>query len=941
MAIGSVRISGQAQQTSNARVSSEAFGSGVATALSGLARTTEQYELSVSQLEAAQKRKRDEEEDFDVQTRWAQQQGEWNRAQQDAIQNAPVNGTGLTNARYETLRAEQEAFLEAVPERLRDKYRVSSTTAVENLTTNAYTNEYAIRNDYEIKAVSDMVGTLSADIIANGGDVQGALVTMESLIGTTGLSEASKVELLESATADLYAAEFQTRLVAAATSNAPAGPADGRNPVMPGLEPWQRAMLNTTAADESNGEYNIRYNGHNSPPEHFDDYSDHPRVFVARPDGRVSSAAGRYQFTATEWDRVAGILNLEDFSPMNQDRAALYLMEERFNAQIGAGEMTFRDIMTRGNDAQLLAVKDALGPTWEAFSTMNDQRFLNLFKGSNGVAGGGTGSSQVPDAWSDPRYESLPFEVRTAMAEAASRTTTAMAEAAATEREANADQLRAAIAAGQAGEREVNDAIAAGGINLKDRDDLYSQVSAEREARQEATRYNAAVSGSVQLPNTPENQSAALKSMQDSGVYSGLQQMDAGAQAQLTRGYAKTGVMPGEVTDLLTGMMNSSDPRQQTFGLSTLSQMQARSPNSFVAGMPREVVAAEAAWRVLNRYAGPGEEAAVLTQFNNWSDPNQRQMREAFKTEAEDSMKALSNGDILSDLNGGLMNKLGAALSSDFDLANLPVNPATLGLLRADYTQLYTQYYSMFGDEGKTREFVTDMISNNWGTDTVGGRNSLMYLAPNSPQSGYQPINGNYNWMREDILQHFDLPVGTELELLTDGQSAADAAANRPVSYVVTMQDDRGRTIPMMGDDGLPVRVRPTPAPVYAQVEQATVVSSNLQARRERLELEQMNAVVSGNTGRPEDREAAMARYEELTAQISNIDEQLKESTATAGLADESLEDLQKEVQQLTARRGRFDYNEVAARSNRSTIARIDSQLEELNQKIARFQETN
>lgn len=59
----------------------------------------------------------------------------------------------------------------------------------------------------------------------------------------------------------------------------------------------------------------------------FDSFADHPRqvqTFTLRSGGTLrSSAAGAYQFLASTWDETARIMGLADFSPPNQDRAAV------------------------------------------------------------------------------------------------------------------------------------------------------------------------------------------------------------------------------------------------------------------------------------------------------------------------------------------------------------------------------------------------------------------------------------------------------------------------------------------------------------------------------------------------------------------------------------------------------------------------------------------
>lgn len=63
----------------------------------------------------------------------------------------------------------------------------------------------------------------------------------------------------------------------------------------------------------------------------FHDFSDHPRLVIKRKHKSRklnSSAAGRYQILAKSWDRIARKFDIKDFSPVNQDRAALALIKQ-------------------------------------------------------------------------------------------------------------------------------------------------------------------------------------------------------------------------------------------------------------------------------------------------------------------------------------------------------------------------------------------------------------------------------------------------------------------------------------------------------------------------------------------------------------------------------------------------------------------------------------
>lgn len=58
-------------------------------------------------------------------------------------------------------------------------------------------------------------------------------------------------------------------------------------------------------------------------------FADHPRRVVNLPNLKIrSSAAGRYQFIQKTWDALKRALQLPDFGPESQDRAAIELLRE-------------------------------------------------------------------------------------------------------------------------------------------------------------------------------------------------------------------------------------------------------------------------------------------------------------------------------------------------------------------------------------------------------------------------------------------------------------------------------------------------------------------------------------------------------------------------------------------------------------------------------------
>jgi len=96
------------------------------------------------------------------------------------------------------------------------------------------------------------------------------------------------------------------------------------------LKPQVKALLDTIAEAEgtySKGAlgYRLIFGG-----TIFSSFLDHPKKFVKVKNNPISSASGRYQILYKTWTYLKNKYHLKDFSPKNQDRAAILLIKESY-----------------------------------------------------------------------------------------------------------------------------------------------------------------------------------------------------------------------------------------------------------------------------------------------------------------------------------------------------------------------------------------------------------------------------------------------------------------------------------------------------------------------------------------------------------------------------------------------------------------------------------
>jgi hypothetical protein len=480
-------------------------------------------------------------------------------------------------------------------------------------------------------------------------------------------------------------------------------------------------------------------------------------------------------------------------------------------------------------------VRDTLAPTWAAFKHMKDDKFLNIFRGSQGQAGRGTGSSTAPDPFTDPRYANLPVATRLQMQADAAQAAAGVIQQQQAELTATAEALKAELAMGNPNApMMIDQAIANGDVPIDQIPSLRALNKEDREAAAAGVQFGVDMSNSVRMGDTKENQDAAFRFMRDTGMFAGVQQESPEAAESLAMTFGMSGVMPQEMSDLLTSMTQSANPSTMAYGMGILAGMRDKARGQFDAALPADLVEATNAWSVINRYSDASNPSSAVSRMMDWNNPEQREMRAALAEESQAEFDKWSTQDIVDEFS----SFVGNTLTPNANLYQ-PIAPASLSRFNNDAQTLFNEYYPLFQDSKQTMEFVQEQMSYSWSQDDSSGVNRLMYLAPSSPAAGLPRLEGRTDWVDEDVRFAMDFDVDTNYALLADEQTAGAISRGEAANYGITRVMDNGTTQVIMDEEtGLPKRLSPTISPEIEANQQRRAVLRGIDARIEDLDRE-------------------------------------------------------------------------------------------------------
>ncbi|NJL70347.1 MAG: glycoside hydrolase family 104 protein [Candidatus Competibacteraceae bacterium] len=217
-------------------------------------------------------------------------------------------------------------FRSTLPPDLQPEFDPEIAVYRNNRSATAYNTQYEMEGANYKGGLADLQKKALDSIFLGNSTIDDWTPVLQNYFDNSPLSEIETEALIAETNRNLESMEFARQAEDETTNwiQYPGATADGMPQGMPG---YAVGLLGAVSATESGGAYNVINGG-----ETFSDFSDHPR---RRGAGGTSTAAGKYQFIEDTWDAAARALNLPDFSPASQEKAAWWLAVVDYSRRTG------------------------------------------------------------------------------------------------------------------------------------------------------------------------------------------------------------------------------------------------------------------------------------------------------------------------------------------------------------------------------------------------------------------------------------------------------------------------------------------------------------------------------------------------------------------------------------------------------------------------------
>ena len=290
-----------------------------------------------------------------------------------------------------------DAYIEGVDPKLKEEFTFRFNTSRRKLISEAFSHQLDAEDTLFTTKFMAIRERALTNVYQDSSKLDAEFANLVETIESSSIPAENKAKLVIETDVAMREAVFSSELEREFTFG-------GNEPAVAAAEiPDQGAgFLNLTSGPESGGRYNVRFDG--SPTgATFDDFSKHPNVRVRIPEGQgfkkpgeISTAAGKYMITYETWLQIQKDMEVtfSDFGPENQDRAAWFLAQQKYEKETG------RDLLvdlSGGDTTTLKNIRSVLLPIWPGLKAIKPTEFAAHFSAMKVAA-------ELPDIMNDDRF---------------------------------------------------------------------------------------------------------------------------------------------------------------------------------------------------------------------------------------------------------------------------------------------------------------------------------------------------------------------------------------------------------------------------------------------------------------------------------------------------------------------------------------------------------
>lgn len=507
--------------------------------------------------------------------------------------------------------------------------------------------------------------------------------------------------------------------------------------------------------------------------------------------------AGRYQLTPEAWEEARSALNLPNFTPENQDRAAWWIAGQEYrdltDRNLQADLASSDPVLIEQARQSLLEIQEREGSAllFQDLEEMSAEEFYRQVSFSRPT---------LPSTVFDDSFASIPFEDRLTIFgeqsdEVNQRIIAAQAEAS-ERRSSMLEQLSANISLGNAGMADIQRVNKDYNLLPTEMEDLVTALERSQGERRSLASFASSLQSSNMFFDRSQAGERRLADRYAAERYaSGMQERDVDMfQNRVMRDVDRLNYVPQPVRDTLGRMMRSDNPEDVDFAMAGMLALYSDRPHLFEQDFSDEETAIARYMSTVGRFLPREESMAVVNQLRNPANAEiLRQADTVYSQSLRDNYEWFQPSTIASQIDRG-WGETGVS------------TPQQGVALQREFSELFRQglYGGMPPRDART--YAEEALQNRWGETTVGSEDGYVMRRP--PENYHAPsLDGTFDWIDETVRQDLGLDEITSYRLYSDHITESRIQAGEAPTYGIVVEDEIGIFVPHM-TDGRPTHIR-------------------------------------------------------------------------------------------------------------------------------------